>query len=73
MIDLEKLLAGSEYEEKTECLKEAFKTAGVIDLASLDNAPRLVGRQVCGLDIYSIVEFIRGRLVNPPATKRKRK
>lgn len=73
MINLTTLLEDSELAEKAECLQEAFDTAGIKNLEGLDNAPRLLGRQVCGLDVYQVIDVVRGRLTASPKKKQVRK
>jgi hypothetical protein len=45
-----------------DCIKRTFASAGIRDLAGVENAPTRVGH-ICGLDIYQIIAYLLGKEV----------
>lgn len=61
------------FRDKADCISQTFEKANIVDLVSLQNAPRKLGH-ICGEDIYQIVAelnevFERG--LSKPSRKKK--
>lgn len=81
--DLDKVLAGSEFEDKKANYKKFFAQAKIVTVLDLENCPRYAGSNLCGHSTYGFIAYVREYTLNPPpedtkpveeeAPKKKRK
>lgn len=57
--DLTLVLAGSRYEEATECIEKMFAQVGIKTVEDLDNSPRRLTCSFCGVNTGPLVIHIR--------------
>lgn len=74
-----KLLVRSDckFRAQANCLAQTLRQTNINDMVTLQNAPRIIGRHICGVDIYQLVAELN-RLSTLPEEKpvkktRKRK
>ena len=61
---------------KANCISQTLRNAGIEDMETLQNAPRILGGHVCGEDIYQIVAELNRLSTLPeekPVEKKTRK
>lgn len=79
--DLDKVLDGTEFEDKKENYKKFFAQAKIVTVLDLENCPRYAGSNLCGHSTYRFIAHVREYTLNPPpepavvekAPKKKRK
>ena len=64
--DLDKILAGTEYEDKLENYKKFFKQSKIVTVLDLENCPRYAGGNLCGHSTHKFIECVRDYTLNPP-------
>ena len=57
--DLTLALAGSRFEEATECIEKMFAANGIKTVEDLDNSPRRLTCSFCGVNTGPLVIHIR--------------
>jgi hypothetical protein len=56
--DLEEALAGSQFEEATECLQQIFDGAGIKTVEDLENSPRKLTCSVCMVSVHKLIQHL---------------
>lgn len=64
--DINKILAGTEYEKSAPCIKKILDHYRIETLSQLDNGPKILGMRVCGHSVWELVSIVRERTLNPP-------
>jgi len=63
---LDKILAGTEFEDKLENYKKFFTQSKIVTVVDLENCPRYAGPKLCGHSTYAFIECVRNYTFNPP-------
>lgn len=58
MKKIKELLELTQYKDKANCISRAFERNGITDETALANAPRIMGAEVCGVSIYTVVSVL---------------
>ncbi len=57
LLDLTRLLTGTQFENKLPCLIEIFANSGITRIEQVDDLPAM--GHICSCDVYQLVETIR--------------
>ncbi len=83
--ELDKLVAGSEYEQHLECIGKVLGTFDLKTTTDLENAVRFIGPRLCGISTNAFISYavawcksqppepVAPAVVAKPKRKRKRK
>lgn len=63
---LDKILAGTEFEDKLENYKKFFKQSKIVTVLDLENSPRYAGGNLCGHSTHKFIACVRDWTLNPP-------
>ena len=57
-MDIKKLLAGTQFEDKTDCIADHFQRAGITTPQQLSNLPILLRGNICHIDIFLLTTVL---------------
>ncbi len=64
--ELDKLVAGSEYEQHIECIGKVLGTFDIKTTLELENAVRFIGPRLCGISTNAFISYAVAWCKNPP-------
>jgi hypothetical protein len=68
LLNVKKLLKGTEFEKYTVCIETVFKNAGITTIEQVDNLPAM--GHICFCDVYQLVTVIRQQYFKPAEPER---